>query len=571
MKSLLKSFLIPLFLITTAGTLLQAQNFDEGLRYYQQKKYEQAVSVFSDLKSNEGYLFAGKSFYALGQYPVAQANLNNISSDAPRQLLDEARYTSALINFQQKRFSNALSYLFELQQIYGSEELGQKAGRLYTQLLNYLSGDQRFDAMQKIEQDEIKFDLFKTAMGKIDYPQAQQLYQQFEEQLSNDKWIDRAEEYTSSLSSASAYQSEYGSSTSKLQPPDGTTYNISVALPSYDTGDREFDIVKGMYLGAMIAAEEYNDDHASTQSYIHFSNTGTSNNGLRTMMENFSNNYYGDAIIGPLFSEQAKPMVSLSNDYRIPVMAPLANSNINAQNSYLFQSNPTYRMHGRQMARYAVNQLKMKRFAIMANRETSGAVSAEAFRDEAEKLGAEIVHYFVEDLQSNNYAVSQYTQYFGSKDDPLDAVYAPFTGRTALTLIDLLLNDMRVMENAIALLGSQEWQNLDFKSNKYRNLNIYFTEGSYQNRNSGRLARFKNEYERTFNSTGNKFSLIGYDISRFILETLDEVGNPDLLWSAIAHHSEYRGLIKDFRFEGGNVNTAVKILEVTDTGDLVTK
>lgn len=559
--------LVAVFLTLPAGKAA-AQDFDRALQYYRQQEYKKAAEIFNQLRTTEGYLFSAKSYYALGEYEQAQSNLNNIPSDAPLSFYGEALYTSSLIEFQQKDFGRAIVKLYEVKNMDSRSNIGSSAERTYGQILDYLAFEQRMRIMEMDAADEVQYDVLESGLDKLSYSEGRKLYEAFREQAESGPWQAKAEDIERHIQSSSAYRDEYGPPAERLSPPPGTVYNLGIGLPKYEPGAREFSIVKALHFGAVLAAREFNEKNERVKAYVRFSDTGTQEDGVRSMMQQFAERYHGDVVVGPLFSEQARAMIPLANRMKIPVIAPLANSQINAQNSYLFQANPTFRAHGKKMARFAVNELGLKNFAIIADRNTNGAVSAEAFREEAENLGARILHYVAADLQTTAYSISQYTQRFGSKDDPIDAVYAPFTGGSSLTLIDLLIEEMRTRPRSVTLLGSQEWQNLDYKLNKYRNLDIFFSEGTYPTTRDYRLRDFLSEYKLMFNSTGNQYAMIGYDVTTFILENLERVGNPALLRDSISAFPEFKGLVKNIYFDGGNVNEALTILEVTATGDL---
>lgn len=560
-----------LFSMLIFSSSLYGQNFEEGLRFYQQKDYEQAIAAFNNAKSTEAYLFAGKSFYAMGRYQQAQSNLNLIPQDAAAAITQEALYTSALVQFQLKNFASSLNNLYRVIDNNDDPSLNLDAKQLYGQILNYLTAGQRLSALSEISFDEIKYDLFESALGKIDFNEAKELMREAKSSIEDEEWNKKIEATESELSGSSGYTQEYGRASGELSPPDGTIYNIGLALPQYQPDEQEFSIVKSIYFGALLAANEFNDNNRDAKTSVHFVNTGTSSDGLRPKIEQFSKNYQGDALIGPLFSQQAEPMIPISTDLKIPTIAPLANSKLNSDNSFLFQSNPTFAMHGRAMARYAVQELQMERFAVLARRGSLGASSAEAFRDEAEKLGAEIIHYFIEDMQPNEYEVSQYTKYFGANADPIDAVYAPFTGQSSLSLIDFLLADLRVMNNPPVILGSQEWQKLNYASSKYNQLDIYFSQGYYLDNKGMQLAQFNNNYRNAFNSQANQFAMIGYDTATFILNTLQRVKNPALLKTALLSSPQYYGLVSNIHFDDEQTNKAVKILTVSERGELIVR
>ena len=562
--TLLLNFFVALFLFIP--TVLFAQNFNEGLTYYQQKNYKKALSVFKNIHDPEGYLFAGKSYYALGQYNQADSSLQHVTSDAASQVYNEALYTSALVDFQQKKFGHSLNTLLEVSNASSRNNLTSGAKNLYTQILNYLTADQREKIFSENVADQVKFELLKTGLGKVSYSDAQNLYNSFTRNIRDPQWLQKAKQFQASIGSSKAYQQKYGNTAGKLKPPKGTVYNIGVALPRYKPNEQGYGVVKGLYFGALLAAKEYNNKNRRARAYLHFINTGTSTDSARAVVRSFAKQGYGDVIIGPLYSRQAGAMISPASQYRIPVIAPLANADIGSQNSFLFQANPTSAIQGKIMAKYAIQELELNNFTVIADKNSTGAISAKAFIKEAKQLNAKIAYNFIKNLQTK-YQFSKYTRYFSASSKPIKVVYAPLNNPNAMTLIDLLLRKARSVNRKITILGSQEWGNHKFKPSENKNLDIYFSESTHQNQGKN-LKQFKNKYRQQFKRAGNEYAIIGYDVTRFILKTLKKVGNPQLLRSAIPQQPMYHGLARNIDFDGGNINKAVKIMHVDSTGHI---
>ncbi len=543
-----------------------AQYLEEGIRNYKQQNYRAALSIFNQIDSQQASLLAGKSYYALRRYDEAQNILNDLLDEAVPKIYFEAAYTSALADFQQKQYANSLNKLYQVFENSTSESLNASAERLYNQILNYLTARQRLSALENVSSEQVRFQLIESALGKVSYSQFQELVSEFYDETDEDEWIERMQELKTSLSDSIAYQTEYGEASNTFRAPDGTAYNIGIILPDFNPDAPEFSITQGIFLGATMAVEEYNDNHSRTKVYLSFLPTGSSN--VDEITENFKENDYGDLIVGPLFSDQAEAMVGLSADYAIPVIAPLANAKFESSESLFFQANPTFSIHGKMMARFAVQELDMDRFAVLVARNTNGALSAEAFAQEVEQLGGKIVHYFVEDLESDNYDISPYTKYFDSESEPVDAVYAPFTeNRTSYLISQLAESNNRVPE-PVTLLGSQKWSDIDFETDVYSRGEVYFSQSAYRG-NNNRVSAFRNRFRQRFNFPANQYAAIGYDVVKFVMQALDEVGNPAILGKAIQMQPFYEGLMKNIYFDGSHVNQAVKILEVGSGGDLI--
>ncbi|OSM01504.1 putative branched chain amino acid ABC transporter substrate-binding protein [Magnetofaba australis IT-1] len=115
-----------------------------------------------------------------------------------------------------------------------------------------------------------------------------------------------------------------------------------------------------------------------------------------------------DAIVGPLFHDPARAAVELAVNSAIPIM-PLNprpdltvfdDDNPETQR-LLYQNAFNAEQQARDMARYAIERDKRRRVAILAPDSEQGRMLAEAFADEAKRLGAGVVgpDYFPRDTR----------------------------------------------------------------------------------------------------------------------------------------------------------------------------
>lgn len=567
-------FLIPLALCFISPLQASAQNFDDGLSFYEEGEYARAAAIFNRIESSQARLFAGKSYFGMGQYVKAKTYLSRVSQTAPKEIYLEAVYTSALSNFQLKQFANALNQLYSFKNEKVKTQLVTDGLRLYEDILDYLTLNQRKNVYQSVTSRQIKFDLIKSSLGKVSYSTAKLLINEYKTTASPDSLSPNIEELESVVKDSLDYamQIAFGR---QLEAPEGITYNIGAALPEYQPGDRDFETSQGLYFGYLLAAEEFNQQNSNKKAFIRYKNTGAGTDSSEYLMTDFAWNYNVDAVLGPLFSEPAAKMAELAELYQIPMLAPLANSDtLNIDNPYVFQANPTFSSHGRKMARFAVNNLGIDTLAVLGEQNSLGEASAFAFREEAEKLGAKVVYFFVEDLASQGYEVSEYTERIvadsltsGDETKTINhnvgAVYAPFTGQAAPTLIDLLLIDLQAMDSDMVVLGSQEWGATNIPEDRLGDTKVYFTESYYMNARSNRLEQFRENYKNRFGIEANRFSMIGYDAADYLLQTLQKVKNPALLKFELAKQPLYEGLISNIKFEGKHVNQEVKVFRLS--------
>jgi len=555
------SLTIAFILVLLFPFTIQAQSFNSGLRKYKQRNYEQAALAFSKVDSPEAKLFAAKSYYALGRFKEAANILNELLPKAVPDIYYEAAYTSALIDFQQKKYADALTKLYIVNHETELNSLADDAKVFYRQLLEYLTAKQRVKALQNVGVDQIKYDLLKTALGKVSFSALKEIIEQFNKSVDEKKWRQKGQDIESSLTNEPAYKIKYGEDYGSFSPPTGTVYNIGIVLPKPDTDKPTFAVVKGLYLGARLAANQFNNNHSNVKAYVTF--LPTDGNDLDDIVSSFMQEKQGDFIIGPLFSEQAEQMVSISDEYQLPIIAPLATSDIKSGASLFYQANSSFSMQGKVMAHYAVDELGLNNFAIIAGENRNGKKSAQAFRETVEALGAKVVSFQIEDFEESNYDISAYIKKMESELEKADAIYAPFTDNYTEHLVEQLTNTINTFEKPLTLLGSPKWEDINFSTDIYSRSDIFYPVNSFRH---GNLNRFHQRYQRNFRIRANKFSLIGYDISHYLLNLIDQIGNPALLNKTIAKTTIYRGLIKNIYFNDSHENNALQILKINSSG-----
>ncbi|SHE38409.1 ABC-type branched-chain amino acid transport system, substrate-binding protein [Fodinibius roseus] len=565
----------PLLLVATAFLLLagpasfpaaHGQSLEKGIKLYQDGEYAKAAGLFDQIHSDQGLLFAGKSYFGMKDYATARSRLLNIREENNPQILTEANYTLSLIHFKQKDFGEALSRLAPLTSQQLSPEIAAESNRLYEDLLKYLTFEQRNTIMDAVESDSVRYDLVSSALGRVELEEARTLFTKLRngtETISSDQ----LEEISSLLSDDAEYADLQ--EVTGLEAPGGLTYTIGVALPAYSPDKNDYPVVRGLYLGYTLAAEQFNRRH-EVNVELTYHNTGIESDSARQALEVLSSTGV-DAVVGPLFSERAQSMAKVSSQHRTPILAPLANSeSITRKDGYFFQVNPPLSIHGKNMARFAVRTLNFDKIAVLAERGTLGEISAKAFRREMEQLNAEVPYFFVENLGSSGYGLSQYTRYFtedrlSTAESSVSAVYAPFTGDATPALIDHLLGQLNSLESNVAVLGSQEWANANTSTDKIGTRAVYFTESFYSRPGSAEIDQFESRFRDRFNQDPNRFAMIGYDTAMFLLQTLDRVVNPALLKEGLADQPPYNGLITNIHFNGSNINQKLMLFKITNS------
>jgi len=557
MKRLFSSLLLSLLFVQLAS----AQSIEMGKSLFQQGDYERAVFVFERVEGVEAQLFLGKSYFGERKYLKAVNVLKRVDSNANIAWYQDALHTSALAHFQLGNFTESLEILYHVTRNTSTSAISRSAGKLYDEIISFLTPGQRFDVFKSVSEDEIRLDILEFSLGKINYQAATSLLTLFEESSTIDNPL-RLNRIKTQLGDSVNYSNQVRNNY-KYTAPKGMAYNLGVVLPEFDFNAPEYEIPQHLYYGIQLAVEQFNRENIDQKAFITYKSTNTGTTSSEAIISEFVFKEGVDVIIGPLFSQVAKEFSDLAEQYEIPMLLPMANADsLDLYNNYVFQLNPAFGAQGKIMARKAM-ELGYDTLGVIAEARSLGAPAARAFRHEAERLGGYIEYYFEEDFEELGYDIRDYTQFFTT--DTLDsvamvkAVYAPFTGTIAQTLIESMLTDLEAMRSEIAILGSEEWQEVNLETRRLDSTQLYFSTSFDVDTSTSNSREFISEFRIRFQTDPNQFAYIGYDAASLILDQLQYAKNPAYLREYLKNIKGYRGLSINVSFNGSHVNEAIGI------------
>jgi ABC-type branched-subunit amino acid transport system substrate-binding protein len=562
----MKKILVLSIIIGFQAFALNAQSLSEALELYRAEQFSEALAIFEQLDDDQAFLFAGKSHLALSSYHDAIRYFRKAENSDRSAIRHEALYSNAIAQFRLKNYDRSLDYLYRI--LSSEERSGVRfdAQRFYRQILSYLSVGERFETLQRSDRASVRYDLVNQSKTFVDegtyYGLVSQLLR-----MEPDSTL-RAE-----LKESLRVETEIRQFFDRYPAaPQGMVYHIGVVLPEFAEDDPDFLIPRNLYQGMMLAADDFNSRNPDKKVRLFFKNSAENPDTAAAALTELKWGRNADAIIGPLFSEPARRMAQLAEEYRIPMLAPLANSDeINLDYNYTFQLNPTFEVHGRNMARFAVRELGLDTLAVITESGSLGSAAASSFRREAERLGAFISYYIDEDFASFGYDISGFTEVFTPDSVLIDslnyipsqAIYAPFTGQAAPTLTNLLLNDLEAMRSQAVILGSEEWANANLSAFQRRLFEIYYTEAFGSTADTSAVEFFREDFETRFGSEADRFAKIGYDAATYLFRALETAGNPVYLGKALREESVMNGMALRVEFDGNRINQHVFINGLT--------
>jgi hypothetical protein len=222
-------------------------------------------------------------------------------------------------------------------------------------------------------------------------------------------------------------------------------------------------------------------------------------------------------------------------------------------------------LRGAQMARFALRDLRLRRFGVVAERD-AGSISermGEGFQQEVVLQGGDLQFYRLLDSARG---WGQLQQEVGVDTlAGVQAVYLPVSGSRAATLIEQALTSLDRAGVDVRVLGNSEWHDLRNKRLASRFQAVYNHDFYVSPADAGAQA-FEERYRSLFGSvpeagsTRSRLAFTGYDLTRFLLAQFAAQADrplPEVLREA----PPYQGLGLRIDFQNGNVNQALYVLQ----------
>lgn len=562
-----KYFLLLFLALVTLLNFVEAQSFKDGLHAYDQKNYETAIQIFSSLSDEQSQLFLGKSLFLINRFDEARFVLAKLSKVDSPSLKGDALFTLAQLYISENNFAKAMDCLYEIGQL--SRGVGKVQGEAkiqFNRLNTFLSFQDRVDIIRNTNHPQVIFPVIEEGL-RTELKKDAAVLLSIAEKLAHQNVIKSNE-----LEQLRITYKRNAVTVKRLDtaPPDGYNFTLGVVLPSNKLSET-IGISQHLYQGIRTAVEIYNQQENSNKVFLSYRSDSDSLNPVADLVINES----ADMIIGPLTSQSAKEMIGYAELFQIPVIAPLANNDsLNNDNPFFFQINPTFGMIGKRMAQFAIEELQVQTVAVLADKSTLGYQSALAFKEEMEKNGVDVAYFKSDDFKKTGFNMSDYTAVFTSdqllKDSlqipDFDAIYLPFTGEYAQTMIDLTLTDLEAQSFFAPILGSQDWGYVELPAERLQKFTMYFPDSKEINETDEQVIQFRQLFTDFTKSEPDYFSYLGYDIGKYLISVIESTKKPGEFKTGIKQQKTFYGLSTEIQFNGGHVNEIIYIYESDKDG-----
>ncbi|HEX8386464.1 MAG TPA: penicillin-binding protein activator, partial [Rubricoccaceae bacterium] len=297
----------------------------------------------------------------------------------------------------------------------------------------------------------------------------------------------------------------------------GRPFDLGVVLPA--RGESGY-LGQALFNGVRIAVDEHNASAPRRPVRLVFRDSGGNGPDARDAVADAIEDG-ADAIVGPLFSDEAGPAAERAEAAGVVLVAPLAtDESVTAGRRFAFQANPTFPARGRAMARYAVGRLGLRRVGVATEANTLGVDDGAAFAAEARRLGATVG--FERQLASAADWLDLDRRVGAAALAAVQAVYLPITGADAP---DHIAEALRAIDTGRATprpLGNTEWEGISTSRDRASRLGAAFGQDFFVA--PGSADAFGRRYRELSGIGPDRLALIGYDVARFILAHLDGEG-----------------------------------------------
>lgn len=289
--------------------------------------------------------------------------------------------------------------------------------------------------------------------------------------------------------------------------------------------------------------------------------------GDATEASNAYNKLAGDnnvlAVAGPTISATTAAVAPLADQSKLVTIAPAATSDSIETGNYLFRTCFKDSYQGEVAARFAAENLKVKKVAVLygtGDPYSSGV--GEAFANAAEKLGLEVV-----DKESSSSADD--TEYSAQlqkiQASGAELLYAPYYYSVAGPYI---IPQARSVGFEGYVMGPDGYDGLKLTGDKSQyNKTYYTTHYSADDNTNTKVQDFIKSYKSKNNAEPNTFAALGYDTIYMIKQAIEKAGEN-------ATREDVRNAVAGMTFDGvtgkftmdksGSPTKSVTVLEMKD-------
>jgi branched-chain amino acid transport system substrate-binding protein len=275
------------------------------------------------------------------------------------------------------------------------------------------------------------------------------------------------------------------------------------------------------------------------------------------------------AIVGPNASRYALPAAEIAESSKVVLITPWSttpkttlDSKTGASKKYVFRSCFIDPFQGRVVARFTLENLKLKKAAVLydvASEYNKGI--AEIFKEAYEKNGGKIVAFETYTTNDKDFS-SQLTKIKKAKPE---VIFLP----NYYSEVPLQIQQAKRLGISVPFIGSDSWGSEELLKLCGKDCdNYYFSTHYAADAATPATKKFIESYKAKYNATPDDVAALTYDSFGLLLEALKTAGKNDrqAVRDALAKIPQYEGVTGSMQFKEGSgdpIKSAV-ILKIKD-------
>ncbi|MCI5839562.1 MAG: ABC transporter substrate-binding protein [Peptoniphilaceae bacterium] len=313
--------------------------------------------------------------------------------------------------------------------------------------------------------------------------------------------------------------------------------------------------------GAKLAVEEINKNGGIDGKQIEF--ILEDEKGDTTEATNAYTKLQGEGIVGLIGDITSKPTVAvaeLANEDKVPMITPTGTQfNITEGKEFVYRVCFTDPFQGEVLAQYAADDMKVKKVAILTNNSSDYSQGvAKSFKDEAEKLGLEIVAEESYGDADTDFS-AQLTNI--AKADPEVLMVPDYYQKIAL-----LAPQAKSAGIEAKFIGPDGWDGVieQLKGDTSTVDGALFTNHYSLDDKSDKVQNFVNSYKDEYGENPSSFSALSYDAVYMMKQAIEEAGStdPQAISDKLAN-IDFEGVTGKLKFdENHNPIKSVSIIKI---------
>jgi len=404
--------------------------------------------------------------------------------------------------------------------------------------------------------------------------------------------------------------SRYTNKAEKLLASSGHQFSVNerLALLLPLSGFNE-DVGKSILDGAKLALEEFNNQH-NINLEIAVKDYGQEITKAISAFKDLSQNQNILAVVGPLENDISAACAAISHYEQLSLISPTATENdLVNYSDYFFQISTPIDIAATSIARYALDSLKITRYATFAPIDDHFIKMVDKFTETVEMSGAQVAaqawYYpgdqdvykqfmkikrvglklaFTDSLSEQIPDITQdeldslYKDYLALEEEKVEETKAKVDSADIPVMsiegvfIPIFKEDLEFIAPQIAYsniqaqyLGNNDWYNDEqLKKNKnYVNGIIFGTDG-YLNEESWDYRQFRNEFRTKYKKTPTLYSVIGYDSFKYILQAYNPANqnmSRNQFLKNLKKLNTYTGIYRTIDLTKKRVNQSLQLLK----------